>query len=82
MTVEKKNITPELIDSLELKEQPYFITSMNYPGFRIKVNPKGRISFITYGRIHFGGNPRTNPNSSATLIGKREKLSGLKSSAP
>ena len=59
MTVEKKNITPELIDSLELKEQPYFITSMNYPGFRIKVNPKGRISFITYGRIHFGGNPRT-----------------------
>ena len=55
MTVEKSNITPKLIDSLELREQPYFIRSINYPGFRIKVNPKGRISFITYGRIHFGG---------------------------
>ena len=29
MTVEKANITPELINSLELKEQPYFITSIN-----------------------------------------------------
>ena len=59
MKVEKVHITPELIDSVELKEAPYFIRSINYPGFRIKVNPKGRISYITYGRIHFGGNPRT-----------------------
>jgi len=55
----KTSITPELIASLEYKDKPYFVLSSNYPGFRLKVNPQGRISFITYGRVHFGGNPRT-----------------------
>ncbi|MDP7196074.1 MAG: integrase arm-type DNA-binding domain-containing protein, partial [SAR202 cluster bacterium] len=55
----KTNITPELIASLEYKDRPYFVLSSNYPGFRLKINPQGRISFITYGRVHFGGNPRT-----------------------
>ena len=55
----KTKITPELIASLEYKDRPYFVLSNNYPGFRLKVNPQGRISFITYGRVHFGGNPRT-----------------------
>ncbi len=75
MTVEKENITPELIGSLELKEQPYFIRSMNYPGFRIKVNPKGRISFITYGRIHFGGNPRTITHGTTKTLSLDEAIS-------
>ena len=75
MTVAKENITPELIGSLELKEQPYFIRSMNYPGFRIKVNPKGRISFITYGRIHFGGNPRTITHGTTKTLSLDEAIS-------
>jgi len=52
-------INPEFIDAIECREQPYFIKFTQFPGFRVKVNPKGRISFITYGRVHFGGNPRT-----------------------
>ncbi len=52
-------LNPEFINAIEFEEQPYFIKFKQYPGLRIKVNPKGRISYITYGRIHFGGRPRT-----------------------
>ena len=75
MKVEKAHITPELIDSVELKQAPYFIRSINYPGFRIKVNPKGRISYITYGRIHFGGNPRTITHGTTKTLSLDEAIS-------
>jgi len=52
-------INIDFIESIEVKEKPYFIKFSQYPGFRIKVNPMGRLSYLTYGRIHFGGNPRT-----------------------
>tara|TARA_B100000586_G_scaffold10354_1_gene7192 strand:+ start:1608 stop:2876 length:1269 start_codon:yes stop_codon:yes gene_type:complete len=52
-------LNPEFINAIEFEERPYFIKFKQYPGLRVKVNPKGRISFITYGRIHFGGSPRT-----------------------
>ena len=52
-------LNPEFINKIKLEKHPYFIKFIKYPGLRIKVNPKGRVSFITYGRIHFGGSPRT-----------------------
>ena len=49
----------DFLDAVVFKDTPYFITFTKYPGLRLKVNPKGRVSYITYGRIRFGGNPRT-----------------------
>ena len=41
-------LNPEFINAIEFEERPYFIKFKQYPGLRVKVNPKGRISFITY----------------------------------
>ena len=59
MNITSDVLDNEFLDTIVLKDSPYFITFSKYPGFRLKVNPKGRISYITYGRIRFGGNPRT-----------------------
>ena len=62
------------IESIELKDKPYFIKFSKYPGLRIKVNPMGRISYLTYGRIHFGGNPRTITHGTTKTLSIDEAL--------
>ena len=62
------------IESIEIKEKPYFIKFSKYPGLRIKVNPMGRISYLTYGRIHFGGNPRTITHGTTKTVSIDEAL--------
>ena len=61
-------LNPEFINAIKFEERPYFIKFKQYPGLRIKVNPKGRISYITYGRIHFGGRPRTVTHGTTKIL--------------
>ena len=59
MIIKSNKVTPEFLDTLKIKDRAYFISIEDYKGFRIKVNPSGRISFVTYARIKGGGKPRT-----------------------
>ena len=59
MLIKSKQITVDFINAIAIKEKAYFISVIEYKGFRIKVNPSGRITYITYARIQGGGNPRT-----------------------
>jgi integrase len=59
MLIKSKQITVDFINAIAIKEKAYFISVIEYKGFRIKVNPSGRVTYITYARIHGGGNPRT-----------------------
>ena len=59
MIIKSNKVTPEFLDTLKIKDKAYFISIEDYKGFRIKVNPSGRISFVTYARIKGGGKPRT-----------------------
>lgn len=59
MIINSNKVTPEYLQTLTIKDKPYFIRVDEYKGFRIKVNPSGRISFITFARIKGGGQPRT-----------------------
>ncbi len=58
MRINSKIITIDFLDALDVKDKPYFIKVIEFKGLRIKVNPNGRISYITYARLQ-GGNPRT-----------------------
>ena len=58
MLIKSNEITVDFINAIAIKEKAYFISVIEYKGFRIKVNPSGRITYITYARIQ-GGNPRT-----------------------
>ena len=69
MQINSKNVSYQYLESLPIKNKAYFITLTDYKGLRIKVNPSGRISFVTYARIKGGGNPRT------ITHGSKEKLS-------
>ncbi len=59
MRIRSNQVTPDFLDTLKIKDKAYFISLEDYKGFRIKVNPSGRISFVTYARIKGGGKPRT-----------------------
>ena len=59
MLIKSKQITVDFINAIAIKEKAYFISVIEYKGFRIKVNPSGRVTYITYARIQGGGNPRT-----------------------
>ena len=59
MLLKSKQITADFINAIPIKEKAYFISIIEYKGFRIKVNPSGRVTYITYARIQGGGNPRT-----------------------
>ena len=59
MLIKSKEITVDFINAIAIKEKAYFISVIEYKGFRIKVNPSGRVTYITYARIQGGGNPRT-----------------------
>ena len=74
MNIVSDKLDNNFIDAIALKESPYFITFTKYPGLRLKVNPKGRISYITYGRIRFGGNPRTITHGPTTKLSISEAL--------
>ena len=62
MQINSNNVSYQYLESLPIKDKAYFITLTDYKGLRIKVNPSGRISFVTYARIKGGGNPRTIPH--------------------
>ena len=59
MLIKSNEITVDFINAIAIKEKAYFISVIEYKGFRIKVNPSGRVTYITYARIQGGGNPRT-----------------------
>ena len=59
MLINSKEFTVDFINAIAIKEKPYFISIVEYKGLRIKVNPSGRVTYITYARIQGGGNPRT-----------------------
>ena len=69
MQINSNKVSYQYLESLPIKDKAYFITLIDYKGLRIKVNPSGRISFVTYARIKGGGNPRT------ITHGSKEKLS-------
>ena len=69
MQINSNNVSYQYLESLPIKDKAYFITLTDYKGLRIKVNPSGRISFVTYARIKGGCNPRT------ITHGSKEKLS-------
>ena len=46
MIINSNKVTPEFLDTLKIKDKAYFISIEDYKGFRIKVNPSGRISFV------------------------------------
>ena len=47
MQINSKNVSYQYLESLPIKEKAYIITLTDYKGLRIKVNPSGRISFVT-----------------------------------
>ena len=59
MKILSKEVTDLFLNSINIENKPFFIKISDFKGFRIKVNPSGRICYITYGRIKGGGNPRT-----------------------
>ena len=69
MKINSNKVSYQYLESIPIKDKAYFITLTDYKGLRIKVNPSGRISFVTYARIKGGGNPRT------ITHGSKEKLS-------
>ena len=68
MIIRSNQVTPEFLDTLKIKDKAYFISLEDYKGFRIKVNPSGRISFVTYARIKGGGKPRTITHGSKSKV--------------
>ena len=68
MRIRSNQVTPEFLDTLKIKDKAYFISLEDYKGFRIKVNPSGRISFVTYARIKGGGKPRTITHGSKSKV--------------
>ena len=59
MKINSNQVTPEYLETLKPKDNVYFVSFDDIKGFRIKVNPSGRICYLTYARIKGGGKTRT-----------------------